>query len=313
MISRDNTTHLKAFAIIIVMVGHLITVNKTPFPNELRWIASFGVTIFLILSGYGLMKSFEKNGLSGFFKKRILTVLIPFYVMSTITFFVDGPSEKSFTDLLNTFTFTNLEMSIDGTMWYIYFISIWYVLFYFAARLIKSKIIICITLFALASIFIYNNPFIGHENLRFQTTLHAYSFPIGILLSLVRLPLIIRKISGPLLLIACFFIQKSQWEAYADYKFSLSCIAFGLGIVFILSCYEMKSSLLTFIGLVSYEAYLVEGLNLRYQFSGTWYLDCIMFFIVTISLAVTLQKCIEILLLRKKGREAKSHTEGHAS
>lgn len=290
MISRDNTMQLKAIAIIIVMIGHLITVNKTPFPNEMRWIASFGVTIFLFLSGYGLMKSFEKNGLNGFFKKRLLTVLVPFYIMTTFTYLINGGSYNNLHDLFKTFTFTNLDMNIDGTMWYIYFISIWYVAFYVAARILKSPILIFSFLALLSTLFILKNPFVGHENLRFQTTLHAFSFPIGVAISQLSITKMLRHVIALIGITACVFIYISQWEVYEDYKFILSCITFGVAIISLISCYEPSFKTLFFVGSISYEAYLIEGVTLRYHFSDSWFIDCVMFFVVTFCLSVALKK-----------------------
>lgn len=290
MISRDNTVQLKAIAIIIVMIGHLITVNKTPFPNELRWIASFGVTIFLFLSGYGLMKSFEKNGLNGFFKKRFLTVLAPFYIMTTFTYFINGGDKNTLRDLFKTYTFTNLDMNIDATMWYIYFIAIWYVAFYVAARFLRSPLLISSSLLLLSILFIINNPFSGHENLRFQTALHAFSFPMGIVISQLSISKTLRKAIAIISIVAFAFIYISQWEAYEDYKFMLSCIAFALAITSLISCYEFSFKSLFFVGSISFEAYLVEGVILRYHFSDSWLIDCIMFFVVTFCLSIALKK-----------------------
>jgi len=298
MISRDNTLQLKAIAIIIVMIGHLITVNKTPLPNELRWIASFGVTIFLFLSGYGLMKSFEKNGLNGFFKKRFLTVLAPFYIMTTFTYLINASGQSGIYDLLKTLTFTNLEMNIDGTMWYIYFISIWYIAFYVTARVLKSPLLIFLSLSMLSTLFILNNPFVGHENLRFQTTLHAFSFPIGIAISQLSINKMLRKLSAIICIIACIYIYSSQWMSYADYKFICSCLAFGIAIVSLISCYDISCRPLLFVGSISFEAYLIEGVNLRYHFSDSWIIDCIMFFVVTFCLAVALKKLTSSVLNR---------------
>ncbi|MEP8891730.1 acyltransferase family protein [Enterobacter roggenkampii] len=305
MISKDNTIQLKAIAIIIVMIGHLITVNKTPFPSELRWTASFGVTIFLLLSGYGLMKSFEQNGLKGFFRKRLLTVLLPFYIMTVFTYLINGSRQNSIHDLFKTLTFTNLDMNIDGTMWYIYFISIWYIAFYVAARVLKSPTLICSFLFFISTLFILKNPFIGHENLRFQTTLHAFSFPIGVATSQLFMSKLLRHVISILGITACAFIYISQWEIYQDYKFILSCLSFGLSITLIVSCYEFSLKPLVFVGLISYEAYLIEGVTLRYHFSDSWLMDCAMFFVVTFCLAIALKRLNTYILYGLAGKKQK--------
>jgi len=138
MLSKNDTQTLKGIAILVVMFGHLVTVHHTTFPTELRWTASFGVTIFLLLSGYGLVKSFDASGLSGFFNKRFTTVYIPFSIVTVAVALLNGSHFSNLRDVIKTLTFTNLNMNIDPTLWYIYFIAIWYVLFYFTFRFIKT-------------------------------------------------------------------------------------------------------------------------------------------------------------------------------
>lgn len=52
-----KTKELKGISIVLVMLFHLVTIHKTTLPYELRWVASFGVSVFLLVSGYGLFLS----------------------------------------------------------------------------------------------------------------------------------------------------------------------------------------------------------------------------------------------------------------
>lgn len=71
MLTLQKTKELKGISIVLVMLFHLVTIHKTTLPYELRWVASFGVSVFLLVSGYGLFLSEKRNGLRDFFKKKI--------------------------------------------------------------------------------------------------------------------------------------------------------------------------------------------------------------------------------------------------
>ena len=63
-LSKEQTLLLKGIAILMVILGHM---------SYITWGGAGGVTIFLILSGYGIHESFKKNGLKNYWKKKIST------------------------------------------------------------------------------------------------------------------------------------------------------------------------------------------------------------------------------------------------
>ena len=92
MLSRSNTQALKGIAAIFIFVFHiLLEYNITPLLNV--WGAFF-VSIFLILSGYGIEESFRKNGLKDYWKKRMKKVILPFvffvYIISLLNAVVNS-------------------------------------------------------------------------------------------------------------------------------------------------------------------------------------------------------------------------------
>lgn len=121
-----NTTVLKGVAILLVIWGH---VGKQLGIGGIQWIAGVGVSLFLICSGYGLEKSFQKNGLTNFWKKRVTTVIIPFYVVSLIgTVCVNG-FQVSVGALPN--------ILLLNTQWFLNYIVICYALYYFSTYCCK--------------------------------------------------------------------------------------------------------------------------------------------------------------------------------
>jgi len=81
LIPYELTLILKGIAILLVVICHL--------GNEFtRWftpLGGIGVTIFLILSAYGLEKSYQKNGLRHYWKKRFLAVWVPYVLVELLT------------------------------------------------------------------------------------------------------------------------------------------------------------------------------------------------------------------------------------
>ena len=76
MLSRTNTQALKGLAAIGIVVFHvLLGYNISPLFN--MW-GGFFVTMFLVLSGYGIEESFRKNGLDVYWQKRLEKVVLPF-------------------------------------------------------------------------------------------------------------------------------------------------------------------------------------------------------------------------------------------
>ena len=129
-LSKDNSALLKGFAIILILLGHL----------GIAPTAYYGVAIFLIVSGYGLYISFEKNGLNCFFRKRLFKVLIPYWIVTILWILIDYILELnvySKKELL--FSFLGFFNKIDVTMWFISFIIFWYVCFWATFRISKRK------------------------------------------------------------------------------------------------------------------------------------------------------------------------------
>lgn len=80
---RNYTTAIKGFSILTVVWAHS---GAQLSVGGIQFIAGIGVALFLMCSGYGLEVSYEKNGLKGFWKKRLLGVCLPFWVVELVGF-----------------------------------------------------------------------------------------------------------------------------------------------------------------------------------------------------------------------------------
>ena len=78
MFSRDLSTYLKGLAIILVIINHIGECYGFPGP-----LGAIGVTIFLLLSGYGLNESLKvKNGVKGYWNNKFISIYIPYICLS---------------------------------------------------------------------------------------------------------------------------------------------------------------------------------------------------------------------------------------
>lgn len=147
--SKHTTNNLKAVAIILVILGHLGFINKS---------GAWGVGIFLLLSGYGLTQSYIKSGIIGFFKKRLLAVILPYSIVMIIWIFVDYILGNKYRILTigTSILGLNFKSVIDVTMWYISFLILWYIAFFCIFKLIKNNYFKIITMFIFSYIVYYN-------------------------------------------------------------------------------------------------------------------------------------------------------------
>lgn len=291
MISKTSTSSLKGIAILLVVVGHLVTNRFLPWPHELRYFASFGVSIFLILSGYGLAASYNKNGLDNFFKKKFIGVYFPFMLSTILLSIFSMKMLISPLNVLTTLAFINFDLTLDGTMWYIYFIAIWYVFFFFSFRATSNNLIRLAILFGLGLMFIYLDPFRNHTNLSFQTKLHALTFPIGVMLFLLREKLIRLRQTLFLTFTISFMISICVlWGKFDYFTFGLCGVLMALSLFFLSSLVEINWNCLVISGFYSYEIYLFEGVMRNIKYSSEPIINAIALIIILFGVSIIFKK-----------------------
>ena len=130
-LDMEHTNILKGYAIFFVLVGH---VGQYAGVNGIEYPAGVGVSLFLILSGYGITLSVEKHGLSRYWKKRILRVFVPYILAETVYMLIARPN-RNIVDIILDFT---LLKPTHPFGWYLHYILICYILFYIVNLLIKN-------------------------------------------------------------------------------------------------------------------------------------------------------------------------------
>lgn len=130
LLTTVHTRYLKGIAILFVLVSHIGNYSgKTWFTP----LGGIGVSIFLFCSGFGLMSSYKKKGLSRFWIKKIYAVYIPFVIIETVAAcFLRVNIRDYFLDIL-------LLKTLNPYEWYMQYIVICYLIFFFVCRFFHNK------------------------------------------------------------------------------------------------------------------------------------------------------------------------------
>lgn len=309
IIDKKLTCQLKGIAIILVLLAHMTLM----YYLDLRMVGNFGaigVDIFLILSGYGIYKSYLKNGISReFIIKRLKKIYLPFVIAVSFEVLWRMYRENvkySMYKLIIFFTGFDLERTLDGTYWYISFILLWYLIFSVIYKISKNKILNIILLFYFSYLFKLLR-FVGPiSDLSWQYSIHFIAFPVGVLIAnyekkivnlltqnvykLVILVLFIGSIS-------VHYIFLYNKEYYWLYSFNVTMFFMVIAIFF--QYLGFVSKLLDFIGRISYEIYLVEMQILIYfnfpSLVGGRFLGNIIEILVCIMAGVILRVIIKVI------------------
>lgn len=98
LFSKDYTSVLKGICCIIVVMVHIRDGYMNPLQEA---IGSFGyicVTLFFMISGYGMQLSFEKKTdyLHHFWRNRLLALLVPCFLINVFSFVLFGALDGAF-------------------------------------------------------------------------------------------------------------------------------------------------------------------------------------------------------------------------
>jgi len=268
------TKELKGAAIILVILGHLSIDGHIFIIPNMMYGGAWGVTLFLILSGFGIAKSYLNNGVYlSTLIGRIKWFLIPYSVITLVWIIIDclylGQSYSVKTILLALMGI-NIGSSIDASMWYISIILFWYVMFYISFRLPLKNYIKVLLLFCFSYV-IYKGYFNAYLlDLSYNWQLSAFSFPLGVSLALysgeIKNYLHEKNWRYLLLILAAGFFSisiifiKYNSLSIRYYIITNTSLSLFLIILFVLlRYYNITSKFFQFVGSISYEIYLFEG------------------------------------------------------
>ena len=288
----NNTMSLKGVAILLVVFCHL---GGKYGIRILTPLGGTGVAIFLIVSGYGLHQSYEKNGLKGFWVKKVIKVIMPYILIQTFVTIV--------TLQLTTKTVLLDILLIKPTHplgWYLNYLMMWYLIFYFAfITKVKEKYKIYVIIIISFLLFFVLGEIRAEQSL---------SFLCGILLSYHK-----EKNYKPtwknsiiFLLIGFTFLLFKQMTYVRELpQMALNVvqllIKFPLGFGIILLSYKIKDylnhNIFNFLGGISFEIYLIHGYTIT-MLQKLTFINITLFITLTLVLSIIFKKVIDLINIK---------------
>ena len=289
---RNYTTAIKGFSIWTVVWAHSGAMLSV---GGIQFVAGIGVALFLMCSGYGLEISYEKNGLISFWKKRLLGVCLPFWIVELVGLLATGVfSIKTY---LLDFCFLKSATSYG---WFMTYIVICYLIFYAVKRLIKDVKIQMLALFgAFAIWFVLESMFFANPDMPFLRAMQMLSFPVGVLLAANKnqIDRTLTKTKNILILtgggtVCLLFMAITQLHAVKNLPYIVSnvmalltCLPMAIGIMVFGKSFSglFENKMLATTGMISYEIYLVHAFTLGMIKPSV--VSVIAFVVVTVTLA----------------------------
>ena len=154
LLSKQLSNSFKGVAVVLVLTAHCaqwytMYASTNTVIGLMTKLGRYGVSIFFMVSGYGLVCSAERGIDRNFFIRRLRATYIPYIIIEIIAFFLKGVT-------WNLKRLSRLLLGMEA--WFITVIMLFYILFYLGWKYSKHKILvietgICIISILLAVIF----------------------------------------------------------------------------------------------------------------------------------------------------------------
>ena len=144
ILDKKQSMIIRAICCFLVVMVHIPAQHGNFIQDMLGSFGFISVTIFFMLSSYGLKYSldYKENYLKNFWKNRILTLLIPFWIINILMYYNVKPIDL----ILILLGIKNKTFISD--------LIIYYIFFWLVNTLIKNRkhsdYLICITIFIYA-------------------------------------------------------------------------------------------------------------------------------------------------------------------
>ena len=300
-LSKNNTDAFKGLSVVIIIIHHLslFLVNNGIFKTIFSRMGGLAVSIFLILSGYGLMFQFirKKDGyFKGYLKTKILRLYLIFVcanIISTLISNIFLNSKYSIMDVIKSSLLMNFA---DGrVLWFVAVILYFYVIFYISFKFNNNNIAILI-MFGSVGVWIIVNVFLHHGAWFYNTSI---CFPLGVIVAKYNEQIfrVFKKYYLSLLAVAVALFLFSMF-LYIKGKDNLQFIipvVFIILILLILMKVDLKSKSLVFMNSISFEFYLLQItiLNVVFQTKNTM---SSLYFFVAFIITIMVSKVLNMLV-----------------
>ena len=267
VMKKERTNALKGFAAILIVLGHLgLTVHSGITFPILKQTGMFVVTIFFALSGYGLVLSYKSAdcGLIGYWKKRLLTVVLPYAVFTVIYIITRGAAGEEVGVKAVALSFVNGTPMVKYS-WFVEVIIVCYAAFWLSAKAAKDDIgFMCFLMTAFTVAFFLVMKKLDFESFWYNTVL---SFVIGMLWAHKNKEIadalnkhLLMYILGTALMFACIvYCTRVLWW-WGDLGETLVTSVFVVLVLILQYLVPAKSNAVTkYIGDISFEMYMSHG------------------------------------------------------
>lgn len=282
--SKKHTEIAKGIAIFIVVISH---VGNFSGARYFTFLGGVGVALFLICSGFGLYKSYEKKGLNDFFRKRLSKVIIPYWC-AVLIFYIIHPSEFSALRLIQNL----LLIKVNCYYWFIQLIIILYIVFYLVYRFIpQNKRELCLGVLSVIFFVAVRQDLWASQAFSFvigiffakyykKNRVNRKFFSIGILNLMIGVASLLFKQTTLIRNGHQLVFSLNQVILYITLAMSIIYLSYFLRKMDVVSCFSV-------LGRVSYEVYLVHVLFI-FIVSDKFSLESVMVYVAICSVAVSI-------------------------
>lgn len=298
LISNRKTTLIKGIAIFCVVICHLgnfFTRFTTP-------LGGIGVALFLIVSGYGLSESYKKSGIKGFWLKRFIGVMIPYFFVEIFYYLFNR--DVSLIEIIKDLTFLEPKFRLG---WYLNYLLVWYIIFWMFYKLctryrLKLNSTLIVSFWFSVSVIIGFH-YVDISSIRYEQT---FSFFIGVIMSYFP-DKIYRFISNKKWLIwillgilflgikQIHYVRELPAVMYVNIDLIIkTAISFGIMGYIVLTDFVYTERSISLLGKYSYELYLVHGsLLLMFNYIDFGVYSVMLFIIATVICSIILKFFVE--------------------
>ena len=271
---RDKSAFLKAFLPFLIIIHHCACIG-VPHLGPMKLAGVTVCTWFFLVSGYGLMASFEQKGdayLSGFIKKRLSKIMIPYIVAFVV--YVVWQVTVEHVGLTAYFVSQNFDHWLPYS-WFIFVIMGGYLLFYLTLKYLPTRIALC----AFISISI---GYIVVLNL-LDVPRYWYGGSLGIAIGIMwrwyegKIRSLLRSNTISIILFCSAVVLWVVFSKYIQFKEFHPLFTSTMLIVLIHRApFPKNGSLVRFLSRISFELYLFQALAMRIVFdylgfNPSWY------------------------------------------
>lgn len=298
--SLETSKAVQGFAAVCIILHHLSQelAEKAGALGDFEDLGVLFVGIFFFFSGYGLYTSLKtkENYLKGFLKKRLTTILIPFFICNSL-FAASICIEGAKLSPVEALTLLSGWYLLNSHMWYVIEIAILYLAFFAIYRLIKNRTAATVVMGIFVALMITGSLLLKHGDdyscsywFMGEWWYNAsFLFVVGIIFSkhaeglrmfarkayLVLIPVLAALVAVLRIQTGYMLEMYSYWSEipgeYNGYLDKVRCLGFQLPWIFVFVCLVLLimmkvrfgNRVLNFLGKISLELYLIHAMFLH--------------------------------------------------